>query len=389
MKKGLTIFAGIFLTLALLVGCGGGQTTTTPTTPATTTPATTTPVATPVATTPTPPATGGELREATNISGVNWSPVNYVNRVHGFKYSYPSQWRITQENDRETTPVEIHMADPGSWVSVIADSADYPWTSTSFEDLLFGIFDAEIVTTGPATLTGEITEGYYGEFFAFIDAQWWMHIYSVGYIDGDRWYLLCVWRIDDFGAPLELLQEVAHTFGKASASEIAAAPTVRPTPTPTATTPTTPWQAPLATHTDAENGFSFQYNEMWVWFDFEIDGNLAQYASEQWICPGVRIDRHPEDTADSVFDLIPFILGQQADPESSSEEEITNDHGITATAHVIRYTSPSDGYRLDAKIFGFIKDGEWWTLILYQSDGLGTLAGQDPDRIFNTFQFLD
>ncbi|MDD5189704.1 MAG: serine hydrolase [Dehalococcoidales bacterium] len=338
----------------------------------------------------------------TDLSTVTWKPVSYINKKWGFKLSYPSTWKIMQEGVRDTVPLEIQFNDPtpvpGSWVSILTDSDQANYTSLSVEDLMpFWFPDADVITTGTTVLADNTTPAIYSEFYATVDT-YPMHLYTVGYTSGTSRIMFVVWTIEDT-VPWDgvLLRQIAHTMNKATAAELAAATdtTIERTTAATtaATTTATTTRAPVATettYTDSTYKFSLSYNALWTAWEADTSENphrIFGAASADWVCPGVRIDRLPASTAPDLFKLIPFVLGTQAEAEKSSDENLTNPNGITATAHVIKYTSPTDGYRLDAKIFGFIKDGYWWTMIVYQSDGLGTLAGQNPDKIFNSWKF--
>jgi hypothetical protein len=334
----------------------------------------------------------------TDLFQVSWRPLTYIDKIYGFKVTYPKTWKTTTRGTANI-PVEIQFnsADlvPGSWVGIVTDTADTKYTQSSLVDLVSIWQNYSFISSGDTVLADNKTPAAYVEFNATVDSKL-KHIYAVGYVDGDHWVYFSVWTIESV-TPWEgnLMRQIAHTLNKATASEIATG-----TPTPTTTTKTAAattatataatTASALTTYTDATYKFSVSYNSLWTVWDPSTDTTghrIFGAASAQWICPGVRIDKLPASTAPTLFQLIPFVLGAQTDPAKSSDEEITNDSGIKATAHVIKYTSPTDGYRLDAKIYGFIKNGEWWTMVVYQSDGLGTLQAQNPDKIFNSWKF--
>jgi hypothetical protein len=85
-------------------------------------------------------------------------------------------------------------------------------------------------------------------------------------------------------------------------------------------------------------------------------------------------------------DLLPKLTSTE-DPTVSSTSTLSNKYGITADVIVGKFTSSTDGSLLDAKYYGFKKDGFWWVMWFYQAPALGTLDGIFPDEMFGTWQF--
>lgn len=325
----------------------------------------------------------------TDLKRVSWRPSTYIDKA-GFKVSYPDTWKITTRGTANV-PVEIQFGTsnlvPGAWVGIMSDSANTAYSSSTLVNIISSWQDYKELTSGDTVLLDTKTPASYVEFTATVDAKP-KHIYALGYVDGDHWIYFAVWTIESV-VPWDgnLMRQIAHTLDKASASEIASGVPAPPTTTspPTTTTPAT-----TTSYTDNKYGFSLSFDSSWTIWDPATDATghrIFGAASPAWICPGVRIDKLPTSTASTVFDLIPFVLGTQANAGKSTDEQIPSANGINTTAHVIRYTSPTDGYRLDAKIYGFVKDGSWWTMVVYQSDGLGTLQAQYPDKIFASWKF--
>lgn len=178
-------------------------------------------------------AAGPVQTTPTDISTVTWQPVTYVNKEYGFKLQYPSTWNITTRGTvnvpAEIQHTPINSSDtpvPGSWVSLIPDTSDVKYTAMSMHTLLTSFYgDAQVVTTGTTVLEDNVTKASYGEFYATIDT-YPMHIYTVSYVDGNKWISFNVWTIEDATHPWDgqLMRQIAHTLNKATAAEIAAAP---------------------------------------------------------------------------------------------------------------------------------------------------------------------
>jgi len=350
-------------------------------------------------------ATSGGLQTGpTDITQVLWRPVLYINKVQGFKLYYPSGWNITQENTRETVPVEIHAGNPGSWVSLINNSDTYNWTSMTLEDVALGVFaQCEVLSSGTTTLADGTTPGAYCEFNALIDEQYFMHCYSVGYIDGNRWLLFVVWTIEE---SLEwdagLMRSVAHTFCRATATEIAGATatTVSPTTTTqtTATTTTAKTNTPglsfnAATYNDSTYNFSFSYNSDWT-ANWSGDNNPVSLGDPNYFDPSVRIIVLPSSTGTTLAAVLKSEAFEKAivaysdiTIEDQTLANITNTHNITATPVLLSW-GWQDGTTAQTKAFGFLKNGNWFIMICTISSGWN--MGVDtiyPDEIFSTWTF--
>jgi hypothetical protein len=140
-------------------------------------------------------SSGGDSGSAqtgpTDPSRVSWRPVTYIDKTYGFKVSYPDSWKITTRGTTNV-PVEIqyNIEDmvPGSWVSLLFDTADVKNTQLPMLNWMQTWQDYQAITSGDTVLADNTTPASYAEFIATVDT-YLMHIYAVGYVDGDHWII--------------------------------------------------------------------------------------------------------------------------------------------------------------------------------------------------------
>jgi len=334
----------------------------------------------------------------TDLSRVSWSPLTYVDKKYGFKVSYPDTWKITTRGTANV-PVEIQydIADlvPGSWAGVIFDTADTQYTKSTLVNLVSTWQDYQYITSGDTVLADNTTPASYVEFIATIDT-YLMHIYTLGYVDGDHWVYFAVWTIESV-TPWDgnLMRQIAHTLNKATADEIAHA-TIAPTTTTKTTTPTTtPTIAPVSyiSYTDTTYKFTFKYDATWT-ATWKGTNNPVCFGDATYYDPSVRIYVLPKATGAILADVLtssaflsavvgvgPVVI------DNSTLADMTNVYGTKATPVLFHFTW-SDGTTAQSKAYGLVRGDNWFIMFLTRSSGWNMpLNSINPDEVFASWQF--